>query len=134
MTNFEIQRCFDDELLFNGVFCRNNLPTPPKDGGYSTNLDNLGKAGTHWVAIFVNDFDSFCVEHMPRAILRFLQGKDVDTNIYRIEVSDFVMCGYYCIKFLDYMFVRKSLTDFTSLFSPTDFALNDKIITKLFDI
>ena len=31
------------------------------------------------------------------------------------------MCGYYCIKFIDYMLKGKSLVDFTNLFSPNDF-------------
>ena len=103
------------------------------------NLDDLGKAGTHWVTIYVNGnwavyFDSFGVEHLPKEIGRFLQRKDIDTNIYCIQSDSSVMFGYYCIKFLDYMFAGKSLTNFTSMFSPTYFALNDKIIAKLFDI
>ena len=31
------------------------------------------------------------------------------------------MCGYYCIKFIDYMLKGKKLVDFTNLFSPNDF-------------
>ena len=42
------------------------------------------------------------------------------------------MCGYFCIKFIDFMFDGKSLVDFTSSFSPHDFKKNDKIIIKLF--
>ena len=30
------------------------------------------------------------------------------------------MCGYFCIGFIDFMFSGKTLTDFTSLFSPYD--------------
>ena len=30
------------------------------------------------------------------------------------------MCGYFCIRFIDFMFVNKTLIDFTSLFSPYD--------------
>ena len=42
------------------------------------------------------------------------------------------MCGYFCIKFIKYMFDGKSLIDFTSLFSPNDFDKNDKTIKQLF--
>ena len=28
------------------------------------------------------------------------------------------MCGYFCIGFIDFMFLNKKLTDFTSMFSP----------------
>ena len=31
------------------------------------------------------------------------------------------MCGYFCIKFIDFIFANKTLIDFTSLFSPYDF-------------
>ena len=37
------------------------------------------------------------------------------------------MCGYFCIKFIDY----KTLIDYTNLFSPHDFKKNDKIITDI---
>ena len=32
LTNFEIQRCYQNEPRFNGVFSRNNLPKTTKDG------------------------------------------------------------------------------------------------------
>ena len=42
------------------------------------------------------------------------------------------MCGYFCTGFIDYMFKGKSLTDFTSLFTPNDFKKNDNIILNYF--
>ena len=42
------------------------------------------------------------------------------------------MCGYFYIGFIDFMFLGKTLIDFTSLFSPYDFEKNDKIILKYF--
>ena len=41
------------------------------------------------------------------------------------------MCGYVCIKFIDYMFDDKTLIDFTNLFSPYDFLKNDIIIKDI---
>ena len=41
------------------------------------------------------------------------------------------MCGYFCIKFIDYMFDGKTLLDYTNLFSPHDFKKNDKIIKDI---
>ena len=38
LTNFEIQKFYQNELRFNGVFSRNNLPKI-KDGAYIINLD-----------------------------------------------------------------------------------------------
>ena len=38
LTNFEIQRYFENEPRFNGVFSRNNLFQRIKNGAYITNL------------------------------------------------------------------------------------------------
>ena len=66
-------------------------------------------------------FDSFGVEHIPKEIIKFIYRKNVIANIFRIQVYDSVMCGYFCIAFIDFMFKGKSLTDYTNLFSPNDF-------------
>ena len=38
------------------------------------------------------------------------------------------MCGYFWIGFIDFMLAGKTLTDYTSLFSPHDLKKDDKII------
>ena len=52
------------------------------------------------------------------------------TNIYRIQVYDSIICGYFCIGFIDFMLKGKSLLDYTNLFSPNEYNKNDKIILK----
>ena len=42
------------------------------------------------------------------------------------------MCGYFCIRFVDFMLKGKSLTDFTNHFSPNNFIKNDDIILNCF--
>ena len=69
LTNFEIQKYYQNEPRFNGVYLRDNLQKV-KDGAYIINLDEYSDIGTHWVALYVqnNDvtyFDSFGVEHIP---------------------------------------------------------------------
>ena len=76
-------------------------------------------------------FDSFGVEHVPNKIIKFIKNKDIIANIFRLQAHDSIMCGYFCIKFIDYMFKGKSLVDFTNLFSPNDFKNNDKIIKDI---
>ena len=44
-----------------------------------------------------------------------------------------VMCGFYCIAFIKYMLVGKSLLDYTDMVSPNDYKKNDKIIYKYFE-
>ena len=75
-------------------------------------------------------FDSFGVKHIPKEIKKFIGNKDMKVSIFRLQVYDSIMCGYFCIKFINYMFDGKSLIDFTSLFSPDDFKENDKTIKK----
>ena len=42
------------------------------------------------------------------------------------------MCGFYFITFIEYMLARKTLLDYTNIFSPNDYKNNDKIIYKSF--
>ena len=56
------------------------------------------------------------------------------TNIYRIQAYDSIMCGYFCIRFFNFMFNDKSLTDYTNLFSPNDLKKNADIIFKYFGL
>ena len=44
----------------------------------------------------------------------------VKTNIFRIQVYDSIMCGYFCIGFIDFMAAGKTLIEFTYLFSPNN--------------
>ena len=42
------------------------------------------------------------------------------------------MCGYFCIGFVGFMIARKTLTEFTNLFSPNNFKKNDNTILNYF--
>ena len=76
LTNFEIQKYYQNEPRFNGVYSRDNLPKI-KDGAYVINLDEYSDIGTHWVALYVQNnnsatyVDSFGVEHIPKEIKKF---------------------------------------------------------------
>ena len=52
LTNFEIQKYYENEPRFNGVFSRDNLPKKIKDRTCVINLDEYTDTGTHWVALF----------------------------------------------------------------------------------
>ena len=56
----------------------------------------------------------------------------LDTNIFRIQADNSIMCGYFCVGFIDFIFAGKSLINFTGLFSPYDFKKNFDIIFELF--
>ena len=136
-NNFEIQKYYQDETRFNGVCSRDNL-AKIKDGAYVINLDEYSKIGTHWVALyFHNDdvtyFDSFGIEHIPKDIKTFIgRSLSITTSIFRIQAYDSIMCGYFCIGFINFMIEGKTLTEFTNLFSPHNFKQNDNIILNYF--
>ena len=69
----------------------------------------------------VTYFDSFGVEHIPKEVKKFIGNKNIIANIFRIQAYDSVMCGYFSIRFMDFMFNDNSLADFSNLFSSNDF-------------
>ena len=137
LTNSEIQDYYKNEPRFNGVYSRDNLLKTKNNGAYVINLDEYADAGTHGIALYVKNneityFDSFGVEHVLKEIKKFIENKNIETNIFRIQADNSIMCGYFCIGFIDFMLAGKSLIDFTSLFSPYDFKKNDDIISSYF--
>ena len=137
LTNFEIQKYYQNEPTFNCVYSRNNLPKKIKDGGYLINFNEYADVSTHWIALFCNRseivyFDTFVVQHVPEEIKEFVGNKNIIVNIFRVQANNSLMCGYFCIGFIDFMLAGKTLTDFTSLFSPYDFEKKRQYNFELF--
>ena len=63
---------------------------------------------------------------------KFVASKNTITNIYRIEACNSIMCGYFCIIFINFMLRRKSLLYYKNSFFTNDYQKNDKIILKYF--
>ena len=130
------------------------MPNKIKKGAYVINLDQYENTGTHWVSLFVKPkytvyFGSFGVEHIPKEINKFIRSKElrakalgsavghavrneIKSNIFRIQAYDSIMCGYFCIEFINYMLKGKKLLDYTNLFSPNDFKKNDQVIKRIY--
>ena len=137
LTNFEITKYYGNEPRFNGVYSRDNLPNKIKDWAYVINLDEYSDIGIHRIALHIknNDityFDRFGVEHIPKEFKAFIKNKNIKTNIFRIQAYDSIMCRYFCIGFIDFMFEGKTLTEYINLFSPNNFKKNDDTILNLF--
>ena len=108
-----------------------------KDGAYVINLDEYEDIGTHWIALFCNRneivyFDSFGVEHVPEEIKTFVGNKNIKANIFRVQVNNSVMCGYFCIGFIYFMLAGRKLTNYSNLLYPHDFKKNDNIVLSNF--
>ena len=152
LTSIEICEYYSNEPRFNGVYSRDNLPKITKKGAYVINLDEYENTGTQWIALFIKTneviyFDSFGIEYIPKEINKFIRSKElrakalgsavgnnkkIKANIFRIQTYDSIMCGYFCIEFINYMLKGKTLLDYTNLFSPNDFKKNDRVIKRIF--
>ena len=61
---------------------------------------------------------------------KFIGKRNITTNIFRIQAYDSIMCGYFCIEFIDFMLKGKSLLEYTDLFSLDEYEKKDKMILK----
>ena len=106
------------------------MPNEIKNSAYVINLDEYHDIGTHRVVLYVNNktvtyfnsfgieynktvtyFNSFGIECIPKQIKKFTSDKNIIANIFRRQAYDSVMCGYFCIGFIEFMFNGNSLTD-----------------------
>ena len=125
-NNIEITNYFSCEPRSNSVFSRNNLPRI-KDAAYVINLDDKNSKGTHWVSLFIDKsiavyFDFFGIGYIPQEVLNKIKDKSITHNIFRIQDNESMMCGFYCITFIEYMLAGKTL----------QVTMNDKIMYKYF--
>ena len=72
LANFEIQKYYQNEPRFSGVYSKDNLLDKRKDMAYVIHLDEYSDMGTHWIAFYALNnltyFDSFVVENFPKEI------------------------------------------------------------------
>ena len=70
------------------------------------------------------------MEHISQEVLSKIQGQPIIRNMFRIQDNDSIMCGFYCIVFMEYIIAQKTSLDYTNLFSPNDY--KNKIIQNYF--
>ena len=80
----------------------------------------------------VTYFDSFGVEHIAKEIKAFINNNNIKTNIFRVKAYDSIMCGYFCIGFIEFMLAGKTLTEYANLLWPNNFKKNDDTILNHF--
>ena len=68
---------------------------------------------------------------IPEEIKEFIAIRNIKSNIFRVPANNSIMCGYFCIGFIDFMLAGKTLVNFTSMFSLYEFEKNDSIILKM---
>ena len=75
------------------------------------NLDDKNSKGTHWFSLFIDRnaavyFDSFGIEYIPQKVLNKIKDKSITHNIFGIQDNESIICGFYCIAFIEYMLAR----------------------------
>ena len=93
---------------------------------YVINLDDKNSKRIHWVSLFINKnidiyFNCFGIEYIPQEVLNKIRDKSITHIIFRIQDNESTMCRFYCIAFIEYMLARRTLLDYTNLFSLNDY-------------
>ena len=94
-------------------------------------------AETHWISLCISNndaiyFDSFGVEHITKSIKNFFWNRNIKTNTFIIQANNSIVCGYFCMGFIDFMLAGKTLIDYASLCLPYHFERHDEIILSHF--
>ena len=68
-----MQKYYQEEPRFNGVYSKDSLPKKTKDGVCEINFDEYADVGTYAIALYVSNieiisFGSFGVEHISKVI------------------------------------------------------------------
>ena len=96
LISFEIKTYCQNELRFNEVYYRDNLPDQIKDGACVINIDEYSDIGINWIALYVNTktvtyFGSFGVEYIPKEIKKIRNNINIIANNFRIQAYDSIM-------------------------------------------
>ena len=63
-------------------------------------LELIGLLCIHWIVMLLI-LKVFDLSHIPKEIKIFIDKSIVVTNIFRIQACDSIMCGCFCIGFID---------------------------------
>ena len=124
------------KMNLNIMMSRDNLHKI-KDGAYIVNLDEYESVRTHWIALYIDGdkvtyANSFRGEYFPKETEKFIDHKNIITNIYKTQAYDSIIWRYIFIGLIDFILKGKSLLEYANLFSPNKYERNCKIILKYF--
>ena len=88
--------------------------------------------GFHYLLTEIQLYCIHGIEYIPLKVLNKIRDKSITHNIFKIKDNESIICGFYCIAFIEYMLSGKTLLHYTNLFSPSDYKKNDKITYKYF--
>ena len=123
---------------FQGVVSRDKIINCINEGFYVVNLDDSTGPGTHWVAMCIKPgiieyFDSF-VLNCPEEVINLSDILGINYLYNSSQYQDFisVLCGYYCIYWINEIYKGKSYYDVIKVFDITDTNYNEQLIKNYF--
>ena len=86
--------------------------------------------GTHLVLLLTKKklYILICSELNIFLKISNIKDKFITRNTFKIQSDDSIMCEFYCITFIEFMIVWKTLLDYTNLFSLNGYQKNDNIL------
>ena len=56
-------------------------------------------------------FSSFGIKCILQEVLNKIKNKSITHNIFRIQSDDSIMCGFFCVAFIEFILEGKTLLD-----------------------
>ena len=97
--------CKQFHVKLNGVFAKDEIRPPLKNGGYICNLENSDEDGSHWVAFLKEGadtyyFDSYGAPPIQNLVDSLPKFNMLLYNAEQIQDLSDTTCGFYCVAFL----------------------------------
>ena len=128
--------------VFRGVISRDQIALIDKTGYYIVNLNDSTQPGSHWVVIYVRSkttgqpleyFDSFGL-NAPNEVVELTDTLGVNYIYNNTQYQDLksVLCGYWCLYFVNESRKGKYFYEIVKHFSHTDTQFNERLIVEYF--
>ena len=126
--------------VFRGVISRDQINLIVNPGYYIVNLNDSTQPGSHWVVIHVKVapepieyFDSFGL-NAPHEVVELSDTLGVNYIYNSTQYQDLnsVLCGYWCLYFVNESRKGKSFYDILKPFSHSDTQFNERLIVEYF--
>ena len=125
--------------VFRGVISRDQIVLIDRLGYYIVNLNDSTQPGSHWVVINVKArgpleyFDSFGL-NAPHEVVELSErmGLNYLYNSTQYQDLNSVLCGYWCLYFVNESRKGKSYYEIVRPFSHTDTQFNERLIVEYF--
>ena len=126
--------------VFRGVISRDQIALIDRLGYYIVNLNDSTQPGSHWVTLRVRAppegieyFDSFGL-NAPHEVVELSNTLGVNYLYNSTQYQDLksVLCGYWCLYFVNESRKGKAYYDIVKPFSHSDTQFNERLIVEYF--